>query len=329
MMGCASSKKMVKEEHFLSKSTGKREIRVWASQEKPPEWLYRESESDEEYYYFTGISGNEKDEKSARYDAFRNGIDNLAKFIGVDVKIIYESLQRSCNLSSEITDYSIAFEEKEKQLTEAFCSGFKGQEWYIERYEVQLLDKTPIDTYWKAYLKAQIPKKEVMAASLRMKELKEKKWHKKGSRIIILISEKMLGKEKEESIVANELSKMLVENGFRVMDMQNIGKTNAERLKMALEKEMSFSLKEKYAKMADLVVYGNCSTRAGVDNPYMMSISADAYIKVLFLETGEIIAQTNAVGITAVGFTQEQAAINSLQKAAEIIGKDILKKIEE
>ncbi|MEW6104311.1 MAG: hypothetical protein AB1630_10960 [bacterium] len=44
-------------------------------------------------------------------------------------------------------------------------------------------------------------------------------------------------------------------------------------------------------------------------------MAADIYINVIFLKTGEIIAQKNAIDIAGAGFTKEQASINALKKS--------------
>ncbi|MFH1562989.1 MAG: hypothetical protein ABIF11_06200 [Nitrospirota bacterium] len=336
--GCASSRKIVKEEPAPPISTATREVKVWSSQEIPPSWIYTEIESDEMYYYFTGISDNKRNEKDARCDAFKDGIGKVTNYIGVESLVVYESLRTSYNLSTEITDSTTALDEKEKQLAEAFFSKFKAQNWYLERYEIQRTDGTLVDTYWKAYVKACIPKKEVEEAATKIKELREKtissltsekKLPVKDVKVIILVSEKMLGKESDESIVGNELSSKFIESGYRVIGFQDIGKTNVEKLEKALQKDMLFSVKDEYVKLADLIVSGNCSTRPGVENPYnMISVVADAYIKVISLKTGEIIAQKNVIGTAGFGLSQEQAAVNALKRAAEIIDEKIIKQIE-
>ncbi len=335
--GCVSSQKIVKEEPAPPISTAAREVKVWSSQEIPPPWIYTEIESDEIYYYFTGISDNKKNEKDARCDAFKDGIAKVTNYIGVDVSVVYESLRTSYNLSTEITDTTIALDEKGKQLAEAFFSKFRAQNWYLERYEIQTVAGIPIDTYWKAYVKACIPKKEVEEALTKIKAIKEKtnsltsekKCSVKDVKVIILVSEKMLGKESDESIVGNEISSKFIESGYRVIGFQDIGKTNVERLEKALQKDMLFSVKDEYVKLADLIVSGNCSTRPGVENPYnMISVIADAYIKVISLKTGEIIAQKNVIGTTGFGLSQEQAEVNALKRAAEIIAEKIIGQME-
>ncbi|MFH1563736.1 MAG: hypothetical protein ABIF11_10045 [Nitrospirota bacterium] len=336
--GCASSRKIVKEEPTPPISLATREVKVWSSHETPPAWIYTEIESDEIYYYFTGISDNHKNEKDARYSAFKDGIAKVTNYIGVEVSVIYESLKASYNLSTEIIDPTMALDEKQKELAEAFFSKFKVQNWYLERYEVQRTDGTLVDTYWKAYVKACIPKKEVEEASAKIKELREKtlnpltsveKLPIKDVKVIILVSEKILGKESDESIVGNELSSRLIETGYRVIGFQDISKTNVEKLEKALQKDMLFSVKDEYVKLADFIVSGNCSTRPGVENPYnMISVVADAYIKVISLKTGEIIAQKNVIGTAGFGLSQEQAAVNALKRAAKTIAEKIIEQME-
>lgn len=330
-MGCATSNVVVKDKRVPE---GRREVLVYASKENPPSWIYEEPEDDKEYYYFVGLSGKRDEERDARYDAFRDGAVKTANFIGADVSVIYESLKTSYNLSSEITDQTIAPKEQERQMAEAYFSRFKAQNWYIERYEIQLADKTPTGTFYKAYVRASIPKKEIDEAQKRIKGIEKEPERvlapKKDTKVIILVSEKNLGKDMEESIVANELSSRLFEAGYQVIADQDIGKTNVEKLSMAIQEERIFSLRSEYSNLADLIVTGNCSTRANSKNQYGLIVtSADAYIKVISLKNGQIIAQENRVGLADFGTTEEEAGINALKKAGEAIGKAIISQMEQ
>jgi len=330
-MGCAASKVVVKER---SVSDGRKDVLVYTSQENPPSWIYEEPEGDKEYYYFVGISGKRDEERDARYDAFRDGAVKTANFIGADVSVIYESLKTSYNLSSEITDPALAPKEQERQMAEAYFSRFKAQNWYIERYEIQLADKTPTGTFYKAYVRASIPKKEIDEAQKRIKGIEKEPEKvlapKKDTKVIVLVLEKNLGKDMEESIVANELSSRLFEAGYQVIADQDIGKTNVEKLSMAIQEERIFSLRSEYSNLADLIVTGNCSTRANSKNQYGLIVtSADAYINVISLKNGQIIAQENRVGLADFGTTEEEAGINALKKAGEAIGKAIISQMEQ
>lgn len=331
LIGCATSNVVVKDKDVPE---GRRELLVYASAENPPSWIYEEPEGDKECYYFVGLSGKKDEERDARYDAFRDGAVKTANFIGADVSVIYESLKTSYNLSSEITDPAIAPKEQERQMVEAYFSRFKAQNWYIERYEIQLADKTTIGTYWKAYVRASIPKKEIDEAQKRIKGIEKEPERvlapKKDVKVIVLVAEKNLGKDMDESIVGNELSSRLFEAGYRVIADQDIGKANVEKLRMAIQEERIFSLRSEYSNLADLIVTGNCSTRANSKNQYGLIVtSADVYIKVISLSSGQIIAQENRVGLAGFGQTSEEAGINALKKAGEVVGRAIIRQMEQ
>ncbi|MDI6704378.1 MAG: hypothetical protein QME40_06900 [bacterium] len=151
---------------------------------------------------------------------------------------------------------------------------------------------------------------------------------KKDLRVIILVQEKNLEEDMWESIVGNELSSRLLEAGYKIIGDQDIGKTNMERLKFAIQKDKLFSLRHEYSRLADLIVTGSVSTRPGGQNPYgMISSLADAYIKVISLKDGEVIAQTNKIGIAGFGLTEEQAGINALKRVSTLIADAIIEQM--
>lgn len=60
----------------------------------------------------------------------------------------------------------------------------------------------------------------------------------------------------------------------------------------------------------------------------MISSLADAYIKVISLKNGEVIAQKNKIGIAGFGQTQEQAGINALKRVSTLIADSIIEQMQ-
>jgi hypothetical protein len=152
---------------------------------------------------------------------------------------------------------------------------------------------------------------------------------KRDLRVIILIEERNLGKDMGESIIASELSSSLLGAGYRMIGIQDIGKTNVERLRFAIKKNRLVSLRLEYLSLADLIVSGSISTRACGKNPYGVTTSvADAHIRVISLEDGRIVAQKNQIGVPGFGKTHEEAGINAVRRAGALIARAIIEQLE-
>jgi len=98
-------------------------------------WLAAPPAEDGEYLYFVGQSARHGLERDSRNDAERDAINKFVQFTGVDVTIVDEYLQTSFNLSSEITDPTVAERRKQEMRAQAFVRRAKAREWCTERYQ--------------------------------------------------------------------------------------------------------------------------------------------------------------------------------------------------
>jgi len=148
---------------------------------------------------------------------------------------------------------------------------------------------------------------------------------RKDLKVIVLIDEKNHGVSMRESITGNEISKRLFDAGYQVIADQDIGKTNIERLKIAIQKDELFSLNKTIYGMVDVVVTGTCNTREGTHNSgVVISSHADGFIKAVDLRNGSVVAQKNALDTVGFGETEEQAGINALKKLGTSISEEIV-----
>lgn len=99
-------------------------------------WLAAPPAEDGENLYFVGQSARHRLERDSRNDAERDAINRFVQFTGVDVTIVDEYLQTSFNLSSEITDPTIAERRKQEMRAQAFVRRVKAREWCTERYQL-------------------------------------------------------------------------------------------------------------------------------------------------------------------------------------------------
>ncbi|MBI3609973.1 MAG: hypothetical protein HY204_04615 [Nitrospirae bacterium] len=149
------------------------------------------------------------------------------------------------------------------------------------------------------------------------------------SPLLILVEESLLGKASEESIVGQTLSEKLMGLGFRVISEHEIGRNAVERLRVALQKENLWPVRPELRHGTRLVVTGTASGRKSGNNLGMvLSSQVDVYIRVVDLETGEVVAQKNSVALAGFGGSYEQAAIQGLKDAArqvsDAIGEQLL-----
>jgi len=153
---------------------------------------------------------------------------------------------------------------------------------------------------------------------------------RKDLKVVVLIDEKNYGIPMQESIIGNEISKKLFDAGYQVIAAQDIGKTNMERLMIAIEKDEFFSLNKTIYGMVDLIVAGTSSTREGSSNMGAITSShADGFVKAIDLRTGAVVAQENVLDATGFGETKVQAGINALKKLGESISDEIVRQLLE
>lgn len=81
-----------------------------------------------------------------------------------------------------------------------------------------------------------------------------------------------------------------------------------------MKKERFFPLEPMLYHQVQYVVTGRVSTHKGSENPgSVLSSHADLFIKVIHLETGEVAAQANLVGVRGFGDSLELAGVEALK----------------
>ena len=147
-------------------------------------------------------------------------------------------------------------------------------------------------------------------------------------RVLVIVDELNIGVASNESIVGQSLSEALLQAGFRIIALHEIGRTNMERLRKALRRDSLWPVRPELASQVRLVIYGSASTRRGSSNMGIaISAHADVYVKAIDMESGEIIAQKNVTGMRGFGDTLKIAGIRALKKASEIVSEDFVEQI--
>lgn len=147
----------------------------------------------------------------------------------------------------------------------------------------------------------------------------------RNTRVLILVEESNMGNVTTESIVMQSLSQSLQQAGFRVVAAHEIGRTNIERLQEAIRKELLWPIRPEISSQVQLIITGTASTRRGSNNMGLaISSHADAFIKVVNIESGEVVAQKNLVSVAGFGETLELAGIRALEKAGTMVTQAIV-----
>jgi len=127
----------------------------WSSRAERPAWTMSEPDTEGEFMYFVGISGNTATEVLSRDDALRNSTSNVVKYLGTLAKDKFERARTSFGLSSGVVDPSEGARQFEKQLAANVAKQLKAKEWYSERWTL------PTGSAWKTFVLARIPRSSV------------------------------------------------------------------------------------------------------------------------------------------------------------------------
>ena len=146
----------------------------------------------------------------------------------------------------------------------------------------------------------------------------------RNTRVLILVEESNMGNVNTESIMMQSISQALQQSGFRVVAAHEIGRINIERLQEAIRKELLWPIRPEISSQVQLVITGTASTRRGSTNMGLaISSHADAFIKAINIESGEVVAQKNLVSVAGFGETLELAGIRALEKAGKIAAEAV------
>ena len=149
-----------------------------------------------------------------------------------------------------------------------------------------------------------------------------------NTRVLILVDESNMGHVSTESIVMQLLSQALQQAGFRVVAAHEVGRTNVERLREAIRKELLWPIRPELSNQVQLVISGTASTRRGSNNMGLATSShADVFIKAIDLENGEVVAQKNLVSVAGFGERPDLAGVRALEKAGGMVAGDIVNQL--
>ncbi len=152
---------------------------------------------------------------------------------------------------------------------------------------------------------------------------------RKQLRVVVLVKEENFGKPMEESLVGNAIAAKLVEAGYQVVADQEIGKSNLERLKQAIQTNQFWSLGREIYRIAQVVVVGACVTRPGTGTSEVgiASSRTDGMVRVIELNDGTVLAQKSLTNIAGFGHTQEEAGRNALQRLSGPLANAIIEQL--
>jgi hypothetical protein len=144
------------------------------------------------------------------------------------------------------------------------------------------------------------------------------------ARVVVLIDERGDGMQRRRSVAASLFASRLHEAGFRVIADHELGRTNVELLRAAIDRGQFLTLNPALAIHIDIVVAGWCETRLGSDNlGWAASVLADADIRAIKLSTGEVIAARSIFGRPGFGEHEDRATVDALRAVADEIAEEI------
>ncbi len=140
------------------------------------------------------------------------------------------------------------------------------------------------------------------------------------SRIYVLIEEKVFDELDDESIVGDRLTTTLVDRGARVFGITDIGRSNFEKIGIAIDRNEWVALAPTLRKAVDYVVYG----RVGVRYEYTNEgggiwCGARGRVSIYGVANPEILGSVDFSDIGGfAGDTRRRAAEDALRKCAKL-----------
>lgn len=88
----------------------------------------------------------------------------------------------------------------------------------------------------------------------------------KKSRILVLIEETVFGRPARESILADQLTTALVDQGLKVIGTTELGKSHHDKIRQSFDRDEWNALRGELRQLCDLVVYGRVEVRKDAVN---------------------------------------------------------------
>lgn len=146
-VGCASTGN----KNGIEIPTGVDETLIWSSSDERPTWTMEEPEIENDRLSFVGLSSTHATEKSARIDARRTAVNNIASYMGTLAKDKFQNAYLSYGLDSSIMDPTNSSRQFENQISANIVSRVKPKKWYIEKWDL----KTGIG--YRVFVLAKVP----------------------------------------------------------------------------------------------------------------------------------------------------------------------------
>ncbi len=146
-IGCASTSNKT----GVDIPKGVDEILIWSSADERPTWTMEEPEVENDRLSFVGLSSTHATEKSARIDARRTAVNNIASYMGTLAKDKFQNAYLTYGLDSSIMDPTHSSRQFENQLSANIVSRVKPKKWYIEKWNL----KTGIG--YRVFVLAKVP----------------------------------------------------------------------------------------------------------------------------------------------------------------------------
>lgn len=177
MIGCSSSAVSVgKNPKAIASAVPENEVLVLSLPGDLPDWINEPSKlEDKKNKYFVGLSKKFAMEQDARNDAVKNGREQIADYLGVDVKRLIREVTAFIGTTSDIIDLGIVADSASQLASEASVLGTTGQKFYTEKWKRTTGDL--VEFYWKAYVLVPFPKNaryDLALAALKDQRSKEK-----------------------------------------------------------------------------------------------------------------------------------------------------------
>jgi hypothetical protein len=140
------------------------------------------------------------------------------------------------------------------------------------------------------------------------------------SRVYVLIEETVFDRLDDESLVGDRLTTSLVDRGARVFGITDIGRSNYEKIGIAIDRNEWVALAPTLRKAVDYVVYGRVNVRYEYTNAGGgIWCAARGRVSIYGVASPEILSSVDFSDVAGfAGDTRERAAEDALRKCAKL-----------